>query len=122
MARYTAMAERRMPPIQEKYLKVLPGVQFAFAIDRNHYLAKHNLQYSNPQGPDPVWNAEHCRDRIFYRTRASILGERSPKPLQVAIMRRDYGSGRYEMMKVAGARIFINGRRWGRAALGYILQ
>ena len=120
MARYTAVADQRLTAIQDKYLQALPGVQFAITIDPNHYLAAHNSRYSKPQGPDPVWNAANCRNRIFYSIRASVMAERSPKDLRLSTMRRDLGNGQHQLMKVASCRIYIEGRRWGRTALGYI--
>ena len=121
MARWTALADRRLPAIQEKYLHVLPGVQFAIIIDRNHYLATHNAQYSKPQGPDPVWNAANSRNRRFFPVRHSVMSERSPRDSRLSVMRRDLGGGRYVMMKITAVRIFIQGRRWGRASIAYIL-
>ncbi len=120
MARYTAVAERLLPTIQDKYLEALPGVQFAITIDRNHYLAAHNSRYSKPQGPDPVWNKANCRNRIFYAIRASVIAEHSAKDLRLSTMRRDLGGGQYQLMKVASARIFLQGRRWGRGSIGYV--
>lgn len=99
---------------------MLPGVQFAITIDRNHYLATHNSRYSKPQGPDREWNLVNCRNRMFYAIRASIMAERSSKDLRLSTMRRDLGTGQYQMMKVATARIYIDGRRWGRASIGYV--
>ena len=31
--------------------------------DMNGYLPTHLSERSHPQGPDPVWNDEHCRNK-----------------------------------------------------------
>jgi methyl-accepting chemotaxis protein len=121
MAQYTAVADRRLPAIQDKIVDAVPHVQFAVTIDRNHYLPTHQAKYSKPQGSDPVWNAANCRNRMFYRIRASIQSEQSPANFRLSTMRRDLGGGRYVMMKVATARVFVQGKRWGRASIGYVL-
>jgi methyl-accepting chemotaxis protein len=121
LARWTAIGDRRLPSVQDKYLKALPHVQFAITIDRNHYLGTHNAQYSKPQGADPVWNAANSRGRRFFPVRHSIMSERSPNNFRLSVMRRDLGGGRYVMMKVTACRVFIDGRRWGRVAIGYVL-
>src|ERR1019366_230873 len=67
MARYTKVADRLLTPIQERALQQLPHVQFCRCIDRNCYVATHNLYCSKPQGPDPTWNDSNSRNRRFFR-------------------------------------------------------
>ncbi|MGC1524216.1 MAG: methyl-accepting chemotaxis protein, partial [Steroidobacteraceae bacterium] len=61
MSRYTQVADRRLTPIQERALKELPGVVFCRCIDRNCYVATHNLYCSKPQQGDPKWNDANSR-------------------------------------------------------------
>jgi methyl-accepting chemotaxis protein len=121
LARYTDVADRRLTPIQERILKELPHVQFCRCIDRNCYVATHNLHCSKPQGPDPVWNDANCRNRRFFKHRAMLIAAQSLKPVQLQTMRRDMGGGRFVMMKTAGAPVWIRGRHWGAASIAYIL-
>ena len=74
MTRFTELCERLFVPIQEKYLTVLPHIQYAIANDRNGYAPTHNLKYSKPQGPDPVWNAANCRNRMIFGVRNAQKG------------------------------------------------
>jgi methyl-accepting chemotaxis protein len=121
MARYTEVADRRLTPIQERALKMLPHVQFCRCIDRNCYVATHNLYCSKPQGPDPVWNDSHSRNRRFFKHRAMLVAARSKKPVQLQTMRRDMGGGQFVMMKTAGAPVRVAGRHWGAVSIAYML-
>lgn len=121
MARYTKVADRLLTPIQERALQQLPHVQFCRCIDRNCYVATHNLYCSKPQGPDPTWNDSNSRNRRFFRHRAMLVAAQSQKPVQLQTMRRDMGGGQFVMMKTAGAPVRIGGRHWGAASIAYIL-
>lgn len=121
MARYTQVADRLLTPIQERALQQLPHVQFCRCIDRNCYVATHNLYCSKPQGPDPTWNDSNSRNRRFFRHRAMLVAAQSQKPVQLQTMRRDMGGGQFVMMKTAGAPVRIAGRHWGAASIAYIL-
>jgi methyl-accepting chemotaxis protein len=121
MARYTEVADRRLTPIQERVLQELPHVQFCRCIDRNCYVATHNLHCSKPQGPDPVWNDANSRNRRFFKHRAMLIAAQSQKSVQLQTMRRDMGGGRFVMMKAAGAPVWIRGRHWGAASIAYVL-
>jgi methyl-accepting chemotaxis protein len=121
MSRYTEVADRRLTPIQERALKQLPHVQFCRCIDRNCYVATHNLYCSKPQGPDPTWNDTNSRNRRFFKHRAMLVAAQSQKPVQLQTMRRDMGGGKFVMMKTAGAPVRIRGRHWGAVSIAYIL-
>jgi methyl-accepting chemotaxis protein len=120
MARYTDVADRRLTPIQERALKMLPHIQFCRSIDRNCYVATHNLYCSKPQGPDPAWNDTNSRNRRFFKHRAMLVAAQSQKPVQLQTMRREMG-GKFVMMKTAGAPVWVRGRHWGAVSIAYIL-
>jgi methyl-accepting chemotaxis protein len=121
MARYTNVADRRLTPIQERALKMLPHIQFCRSIDRNCYVAAHNLYCSKPQGPDPAWNDTNSRNRRFFKHRAMLVAAQSQKPVQLQTMRREMGGGKFVMMKTAGAPVWVRGRHWGAVSIAYIL-
>jgi methyl-accepting chemotaxis protein len=121
MSRYTEVADRVLTPIQERALKQLPNVQFCRCIDRNCYVATHNLYCSKPQGADPKWNDANSRNRRFFKHRAMLVAARSQKAVQLQTMRRELG-GKFVMMKTAGAPVWIRGRHWGAASIAYILS
>jgi methyl-accepting chemotaxis protein len=120
MSRYTQVADRRLTPIQERALKDLPGVVFCRCIDRNCYVATHNLYCSKQQGSDIKWNDANSRNRRFFKHRAMLVAAQSQKPVQLQTMRREMG-GKFVMMKTAGAPVRIRGRHWGAASIAYIL-
>jgi methyl-accepting chemotaxis protein len=120
MTRFTALCDRRLPAIQEAYLR-LPLVQLAVANDRNGYVPTHHLQWSQPQGADPVWNAANCRNRMKYPVRGNRREAFEAKTRQALLstFRRDLGGGRHAMVKFATAAIRVRGRFWGYTAIGY---
>ncbi len=121
LAKFTAMCDRRLPAIQEKYLRELPHVLFCVTTDRNAYLPTHNPQYSKPQGPDPVWNAANCRNRMFHKMQETMGKADDTRPVWLQTRRRDMGGGRYVMIKIAYAPVWIRGKHWGRVSIGYLL-
>jgi methyl-accepting chemotaxis protein len=121
MSRYTQVADRRLTPIQERALKQLPHVVFCRCIDRNCYVATHNLYCSKPPSSDVTWNDANCRNRRFFKHRAMLAAAQSQKPVQLQTMRREMGAGKFVMMKTAGAPVWIRGRHWGAASIAYIL-
>jgi methyl-accepting chemotaxis protein len=121
LTRFTAVADRRLPPILERFLGALPHITFAIAVDRNYYLPTHNRQYSKPQGADPIWNEANCRNRRFYKPRHAAAGNDGSRPVYLQLRRRDMGGGRYVMIKNCSAAIHIDGRHWGNASIGYFL-
>src|SRR5580658_426511 len=121
MSRYTDVADRRLTPIQERALKQLPHVVFCRCIDRNCYVATHNLYCSKPQGADAAWNDANSRNRRFFKHRAMLVAAQSERPVQLQTMRREMGGGKFVMMKTAGAPVRVRGRHWGAASIAYIL-
>ena len=125
LTRYTELCDRVLPAIQEKYVASLPHLQYAITSHRSGYLPTHNLKYSKPQGPDPVWNAANSRNRMKYPPRnvqkAAAVQSNESKFASLSTIRRDLGNGRHVMMKNASAPIFLNGKYWGYTAIGYVL-
>jgi methyl-accepting chemotaxis protein len=123
LTRFTAMTDRRLPGLLEKFLHELPRVTFAIAVDRNSYLPTHNVQYSKPQGADPVWNEANCRNRRFYKPRNATTnaGNAEARPIYLQLRRRDMGGGHYAMIKNVSVSIRVRDKHWGSASIGYSL-
>jgi methyl-accepting chemotaxis protein len=119
LAPFTALTDRLFPPVQEAMLALDPRVVFCAAVDRNGYLPTHNRRFSAPQGPDPVWNAAHCRNRRIFADRVGLGAGQSTAPFLMQIYRRDMGGGRFAMMKDVSAPIAVQGRHWGGLRLAY---
>lgn len=87
--------------------------------DNNGYLPTHNSDRSHPQGPDPVWNAEHCRNRRNFLDDATQRAIDSDKEAMLFTYRVDLGDGKYLPVKNVFVPMRINGRRWGNFELAY---
>jgi methyl-accepting chemotaxis protein len=118
VTRFTAFTDRVLPPIQEPVLALDPRVVFCVAVDRNGYLPTHNLIFSKPQGPDPLWNAANCRNRRIFADRVGLEAGRNRKPFLLQTYRRDLGSV-FVAMKDVCAPIAVRGRHWGGLRLAY---
>jgi methyl-accepting chemotaxis protein len=119
MARFTEFTDRVLPPIQEPLMEFDSRVVFSAAVDDNGYLPTHNVKFSKPQGPDPVWNAANCRNRRLFNDRTGLGAGRNTRPFLLQTYRRDMGGGVFVLMKDASAPIYVNGRHWGGLRMGY---
>jgi methyl-accepting chemotaxis protein len=117
--RFVALTDRLLPELQEAVLASLPKVVFCAAVDRNGYLPTHNLKFSRPQGPDPVWNAANCRNRRIFADRTGLAAGRNRRRFLLQTYRRDMGGGRHVLMKDLSAPIVVNGRHWGGLRIAY---
>ncbi len=120
MAKFTALTDRLLPPIQEGALELDPRIVFCAAVDRNGYLPTHNRKFSQAQRTgDVVWNTANCRNRRIFNDRVGLKAGRSEKPFVVQTYRRDMGGGNFALMKDASAPILVKGRHWGGVRCGY---
>ena len=119
LTRFTALTDRLLPELQEPVLERLPKVVFCAAVDRNGYLPTHNRKFSQPQGPDPVWNAANCRNRRIFADRTGLAAGRNQRRFLLQTYRRDMGGGRRVLMKDLSAPIVVGGRHWGGLRIAY---
>jgi methyl-accepting chemotaxis protein len=122
LTRYTAFADQVLQDLLERTLQFSPKITFAVAVDRKGYLPTHNLQYSKPQGKDPVWNTANCRNHRMFntsRTERAAIGNQNKFLLQT--YRRDMGGGNFVLMKDLSAPIWVSGKHWGALRIGYKL-
>ncbi|MET0277397.1 MAG: methyl-accepting chemotaxis protein [Pseudorhodoplanes sp.] len=118
---FVALTDRLLPDIQEPLLAFDPRITFCAAVDRNGYLPTHNLIYSKPQGPDPVWNSANCRNRRIFGDRTGLSAGRSTRRFLLQTYRRDMGGGNFVLMKDVSAPITVLGRHWGGFRIGFRL-
>ncbi|KPH79114.1 hypothetical protein AE618_19710 [Bosea vaviloviae] len=118
MTRFVALCDRVLPPIQEALLTSNRRIVFCAAVDRNGFLPTHNRKYSQPQGPDPVWNNANCRNRRIFDDRTGLATARNRKPFLLQTYRRDMGGGQYLVMEDLSAPIMVRGRHWGGFRFG----
>ena len=119
LTRFTHLTDALLPAIQEPVLDCDDRVVFCAAVDRNGYLPTHNRIFSQPPGPDPVWNTAHCRNRRIFDDRVGLKAGKSEAPFLLQIYRRDMGGGVFKMMKDLSAPIRVQGRHWGALRLAY---
>lgn len=118
--RFTALADRLFPQVQEKLLSLSDKVVFCIAVDRNGYVACHNARYNQPQRPgDTLWNTANCRNRRIFNDRTGLASGRNTKPFLLQTYRRDMGGGQFVVMKEAAAPITVRGRHWGGLRLAF---
>lgn len=118
--RFTALADRLFPQVQEKLLTLSDKVVFCIAVDRNGYVACHNAKYNQPQRPaDTLWNTANCRNRRIFNDRTGLASGRNTRPFLLQTYRRDMGGGQFVVMKEAAAPITVKGRHWGGLRLAF---
>jgi methyl-accepting chemotaxis protein len=117
--RFTNFTDKVLPAIQEPLQKIDPRVAFCAAADNNGYLPTHNLNFSKPQGSDPVWNMANSRNRRIYNDKTGLSAGRNTKPFLLQTYRRDMGGGQFVIMKDASAPIYVNGKHWGCVRMGF---
>ena len=119
MTKFVGFTDKILPEFQEPLLDADPRIVFCAAIDRNGFLPTHNLKYSQPQSPDPAWNAANCRNRRIFNDRTGLSAGRSKRSFLLQTYRRDMGGGEFVLMKDVSAPIVVNGRHWGGFRVGF---
>ena len=116
--RFCDHADRLVRPILDR-TKASDSRIIGSAIgDMNGYLPTHLSERSERQGPDPVWNDEHCRNKrvlIDDTTRNALA---SDKPATLATYRMELGD-KFIPVKNVFVPLYFKGRRWGNFELAY---
>jgi methyl-accepting chemotaxis protein len=120
LTKFTALAERLFPDLQEPLLELDPKIVFATTVDRNSYVPMHNRKFSQPQRPgDVAWNTANSRNRIIFTDRTALAAVRSTEPFLLQTYRRVMGGGKIVLLKDVSAPIWVRGRHWGAIRIGY---
>ncbi len=116
--RFCAFADQYVRPVLDR-TEASDGRIIGSAIgNMDGYLPTHLSKRSHPQGADPVWNDEHCRNRrvlIDDTTRNALLSDR---PATLATYRMELGD-KFIPVKNVFVPLFVQGRRWGNFELAY---
>ena len=112
LTRFTEFCDKVLPAIQDPVASSLKGVGAVCSVDRNGYMPTHQPQFSKPQGPDPVWNATNCRNRIKFTDRTAMAASQNRKPILLQTFNRKLGD-RTVTMKDTSVPVVIRGRHWG---------
>jgi methyl-accepting chemotaxis protein len=119
MSKSAALTDRLFQDWLDAVLELDEAIVFCAAQDRNGYFGTHNSKFSHRPGPDPAWNAAHCRNRRQFTDRVARRVGESVKPFLLQSYRRDMGGGSFALMKDISAPIMVNGRHWGGLRLAY---
>jgi methyl-accepting chemotaxis protein len=117
--RFTALADKLFPAVQERLLTLNKKIVFCIAVDRNGYVATHNRQYNNPQRGQLAWDTANSRYRRIFNDRTGLASARNQRPFLLQTYRRDMGGGQFIVMKEAAAPITVGGRHWGGLRLAF---
>jgi methyl-accepting chemotaxis protein len=116
--RFNESADRHIRPILDR-VKASDGRIIGSAIgDMNGYLPTHLTERSHPQGPDPVWNDAHCRNKRILIDDATRSALNSEKPATLYTYRMELGE-KHIPVKNVFVPLWIRGRRWGNYELAY---
>ena len=116
--RFNDAADRLVRPILDR-TKATDNRIIGSAIgDMNGYLPTHLSERSHPQGPDPVWNDEHCRNKRIMIDDVTRNALASDKPATLATYRMELGD-KFIPVKNIFIPLWIKGRRWGNFELAY---
>jgi methyl-accepting chemotaxis protein len=116
--RFCPFADKYVRPVLDR-LKASDNRVIGGAIgDMNGYLPTHLTERSQPQGPDPVWNDAHCRNKRVLIDDATRNALASDKPATLAAYRMELGD-RHIPVKNVFVPIWFKGRRWGNFELAY---
>jgi methyl-accepting chemotaxis protein len=116
--RFNDVADRHVRPILDRS-EASDGRIIGCAIgDMNGYLPTHLSKRSHPQGPDPVWNDEHCRNRRILIDDTTRMALASDRPATLATYRMELGD-KFIPVKNVFVPLWIKGRRWGNFELAY---
>ena len=117
--RFTALADKLFPTVQEPMLALSPKVVFCMTADRNGYVSTHNHKHNVAQRGDLVWDTANSRYRRIFNDRTGLASARNERPFLLQTYRRDMGGGSFVVMKEATAPVTVNGRHWGGLRLAF---
>jgi methyl-accepting chemotaxis protein len=120
MTRFVTFADVHVRPLLDGIVAGDGRVLATAIVDANGFLPTHIGSRSLPQGPDPLWNAEHCRNRRFFMDEQTALNLKSDAPFIVETYRQDLGGGRYRPVKSICLPFHVKGRRWGNLEFAYL--
>ena len=116
--RFNAAADRHMRPILDRVKASDARIIGSACGDMNGYLPTHLSERSHPQGPDPVWNDAHCRNKRILIDDATRSALQSDKPATLYTYRMELGD-KHIPVKNVFVPLWIKGRRWGNYELAY---
>jgi len=116
--RFNEAADSHVRPILDRTKSADNRIIGSAIGDMNGYLPTHLSERSHPQGPDPVWNDEHCRNKRILIDDATRNALASERPATLATYRMELGD-KFIPVKNVFVPLWFKGRRWGNFELAY---
>jgi methyl-accepting chemotaxis protein len=116
--RFNDIADRYVRPILDRTKGVDNRIIGTAIGDMNGYLPTHLTERSHPQGPDPVWNDAHCRNRRIMIDDQTRMALASDRPATLATYRMELGDRKIPVKNIY-VPLWVKGRRWGNFELAY---
>jgi methyl-accepting chemotaxis protein len=116
--RFNDAADKMVRPILDRVKSSDSRIIGSAIGDMNGYLPTHLTERSHPQGPDPVWNDEHCRNKRILIDDTTRMALASERPATLATYRMELGD-KFIPVKNVFVPLWIKGRRWGNYELAY---
>src|SRR5436190_17778289 len=116
--RFNEAADRLIRPILDRTKGADNRIIGSAIGDTNGYLPTHLTERSHPQGPDPVCNDEHCRNKRILIDDTTRMALASEKPAMLATYRMELGD-KFIPVKNVFVPLWVKGRRWGNFELAY---
>ncbi|MFL6752759.1 MAG: chemotaxis protein, partial [Sphingomicrobium sp.] len=116
--RFNGAADKHVRPILDRTKAADSRIIGSAIGDMNGYLPTHLSERSHPQGPDPVWNDAHCRNRRIMIDEQTRLALASDRPATLATYRMELGDKKIPVKNIY-VPLWVKGRRWGNFELAY---
>jgi len=116
--RFNAAADKHVQPILDRTKGSDARIIGSAIGDMNGYLPTHLSERSLPQGTDPVWNDEHCRNKRILIDDTTRNALASDSPATLATYRMELGD-KFIPVKNVFVPLYFKGRRWGNFELAY---
>lgn len=120
MTRFVLFADAWIQPILDKTMRAHERGYSCAIVNMDGFLPTHISARSKPQGNDPVWNSEHCRNRRIFMDPQTAMTLQSDADFILETYRLELGGGRYRPVKSVFVPLRIDGRRWGNLEYAYL--
>lgn len=112
-------ADQHVQPILDRIKSSDTRYMGPVITDVNGYLPTHQSERAQPQGADPQWNAQFCRNRRIFLDDATKRAIASEKEAMLVTYRINLADGHYMPVKNVFVPLYVRGRRWGNFELAY---
>lgn len=120
LTRFVPFADANVRPILDRTILSNDRGYSGAMVNIDGYLPTHLSSRSHPQGSDPLWNAEHCRNRRIFMDAQTEAALQSNAEFILETYRLDLGGGRYRPVKSVFVPMRIGGKRWGNLEYAYL--